>query len=596
MEQVTNKVGIDLELRPELKRAESELNTFITGIVNRIQTLDANLRKLGESGRLTTGVRRRAEEALYQTTEAAYGFGRTLDPATIAGLGGERAITTAVGANISRPLREAQSTLRRYQNDMDSAIAETDKAMQKHSRMIPSYLGTVINTVGQAVQMYANLYRAEKLAFDFSNPNAMASAMMQFEISRTQLLWGGGGRVAGSVLGGGLGLLVTGGNPAGMLAGSYLGSQILGEAGSAIGIFATATPEQQLKMYQQMYGRSMGAVQGVTPVEALIYSILGRSRRFSYAGIAGMIRGVTDLGFTPNQAAQMMNTYGGRPEDFAGYLYFTRATRGMTEGFQAIMNPRTQAEQAFMFGALRRANQGASLMDIQLMMRGGMADPRVRRAMLEQIEGIPRGMRDYFILAMTEGKGVSAETTRALMRAFETGGGGISLADKLLAGTAPALVAPGERAEARISKAQYDLGEAIKKTFREWNVMWEEQLNAFTATTESQKLLKKITDQGIEEFKRRFVEPTEDITERQYPIGSLQWEEQQEVRQRRKQYQWDVAMFTGADSVSTMEKKIKGGTIKAQTIITFQPDAINRLSASNRRPIKVLAPGQRGVR
>jgi hypothetical protein len=628
MEATTNKVGIDLELRPDLRKAEGEFNSFINQIVNKVKTLDANLQKLGEGGKLTGAIRKKAEEALYSTTEAAYGFTKGLDPATIAGLGGERAISTAIGANIAKPLKEAQGTLRKDRDDMDSAIVDTERAMSKHTRMIPAYLGTVINTVGQAVQMYANLYRAEKLAFDFSSPAGMATSLMQYDIQKTQTLWGGGGRTLGSVAGGIIGFGF--GGVAGSLAGSYLGSQILGEAGSAIGIFATADREQKMKMFQQGYSRSATAAQAITPIESMLYNIMSRSGgKLNYTGASSIIKGNADLGFAPAQSAQIFEAYsksGGRPEDFRSFLEFSRAERGSIEGYTAMMTPKSQAEQAFMFSALRTAKPKSSLLDIQLMMRGGINDADTRKAMLNAIAGVPKGLRDYYILAMTEGKGVGAGVTRDIMKEFDSGSGAFG-ADKILQ-KALKSTSGGETAESKIGVAQYELGETIKASIRQWNVVWETEMSSFLRTARVQDQLTSEIENALKEFKSKFFggegEKKDSGDPNNFPVGSTMWQEAMEIKQGRdkikevaKKYDWEHfgekeiaekpvvkedkagkdypigspewnAMMSEFESKSNQFKLKSGGSIKVDTRVQFIPEK-SGTSSSNKRPVKVAS-------
>lgn len=609
MEATTNKVGIDLELRPDLKKAEGEFNSFINQIVSKVKTLDTNLQKLGEGGRLTGSIRKKAEEALYSTTEAAYGFSKGLDPATIAGLGGERAISTAIGANLAKPLKEAQGTLRKYRDDMDSAIVDTERVMSKHTRMIPAYLGTVINTVGQAVQMYANLYRAEKLAFDFGSPSGMATALMQYDITRTQTLWGGGGRILGSVAGGIIGG-VAGGMP-GALAGSYLGSQILGEAGSAIGLFSTADKEQKLKMFQEGFGRTATAAKAINPIESLIYNIMARNTgKTNYGGMSNLIKSGVPLGYSPAQSAQMAEAYsraGGSMANFESYQEFARAERGTMGGMTALMTPKSQAEQAFMFSALRKSKPTASLMDIQLMMRGGINDPTTRKAMLDAVGGVPKGLRDYYILAMTEGKGVGAEETRALMKEFDTGGGGAFGAGKIL-DRALKNVAPGEIAEARTGVAQYDLGEKSKKWSRDLDVAFETQINAYLETAKIQNEFKDKLKDATDKFIEKFMGGDEKAKEEEYKKNGFAYTPARQLKESIKSSIKDLFFpnetpenygeglkeeksdtitppALGTLPPSFQNVKVPNGTLKVETKAVFVSD----LPSSKKRPVKVAS-------
>lgn len=505
-------VKVPLEITPQIDKAKAGVDNFLAHTRRRVEEIHGLINRMEEraagaqpAGRGTVRTARTIEQKLAEISQT--------------------------GA----PEREVQRLFDRYNRmknvytDLDQAMSKTDKALEgfeKRATRVPSYLGTVINSVGQAAAMFANLYRAQTLAFDLTSAGGMANAVEQYNITRTRELFGGGFRIAGAIGGGILGAML--GGVGGALGGSYLGGQIIGQIGEVLGIGATAQQEKGLKLFNQMYSRSQANVQGFWGVQNSLYTA-GRRSGIDPQTLAKMMTMFTSIGVGPSEAAQALNLYlgatGGRIAGFDDYVKFQRLTRadmasvmnlaateritgrqgswgafdviagrlgmnasrnnaqyvefmqqfpsimaragavvsnpndiwragtmmaqlpgllygagapelgagqlgGTPQGreqimnlFNSIMTPRNQAQNAFLFSAIRRANPRASMLEMQLRMREGIMGEGNLEAVLTQLAGLPKNLRDYYLLAMTEGTNVNVGQLRDMMKNFGGFGG-----------------------------------------------------------------------------------------------------------------------------------------------------------------------------
>jgi len=141
-------------------------------------------------------------------------------------------------------------------------------------RMLPAYIGTVLNMAGQVVNAYADMAVAEKTMFNIGSPQGMVLTTLQKEIFETKrkyqmlnLLGTGAGMLIGSTMAG----------PAGAWAGAYLGGQITEPITSAMGKYNTMDKEQMATFLSQIFpqmDQSRGAL------ESLQESQYGLSRFF----------------------------------------------------------------------------------------------------------------------------------------------------------------------------------------------------------------------------------------------------------------------------------------------------------------------------
>ena len=161
---------------------------------------------------------------------------------------------------------------------LDGIVGGFNDRVTRSGRMLPAYVGTVLNTVGQAGQMYANLYRAERTMFDLSSPEGMANAMMSLNIYKTQAYSRGIASTIGAVGGGIIGGFAGGPfAPATALAGTYLGSQIATPIGEMVATYLSADREAQQKLFNTFFPKSMANVQAFAPVQSAEYTLAART-------------------------------------------------------------------------------------------------------------------------------------------------------------------------------------------------------------------------------------------------------------------------------------------------------------------------------
>jgi hypothetical protein len=185
---------------------------------------------------------------------------------------------------------EMSISLENLRNKIDGVNTSSEKGRQS----LPAYIGTVVNTVGQGINMMAKMYAAEKTMFDIGSPQGAVTAETQLDIFKTQQMYSGWSRIAGSIGGGVIGAAT--GIPGGMLAGSYLGSQITGEIGDALGTYSTADKEAHLKMLMQMWGKNQEISGVYAPLQA------------------GNYAGARMTGLSPDEIEKISKKYVGSPE------------------------------------------------------------------------------------------------------------------------------------------------------------------------------------------------------------------------------------------------------------------------------------------
>ncbi len=159
----------------------------------------------------------------------------------------------------------------------------------KGGRMLPAYIGTVINSLGNLGVMGAGLYHAEKTMWDINSPQAMANQMIAKDIYETRTITKGLAGTIGSVGGGIVGAIAGGG--AGSLVGSYLGGQIMAPIGEMVATFLTASKEAQQKLFNTIFGKAQGNVACVQRGSiARIHACRQRRRRHELPGVRGEVR------------------------------------------------------------------------------------------------------------------------------------------------------------------------------------------------------------------------------------------------------------------------------------------------------------------
>ena len=107
--------------------------------------------------------------------------------------------------------------------------------------------------------------------------------------------------------------------------------------------------------------------------------------------------------------------------------------------------------------------------------------------MLSQIGKMPKEIRDYYIMAMTEGKGIGAGDTEAIMKAFDHGQGAFGANEILEKARRNTSGAEGYQAE--MSAAQTSAAEAIKEGTRKFIKEWDIWLSDLTATSKAQEVI-----------------------------------------------------------------------------------------------------------
>jgi hypothetical protein len=117
-------------------------------------------------------------------------------------------------------------------------------------RMLPSYIGTVLNMAGQVVNAYADIAVAEKTMFNIGSPQGMLLTTLQKQIFETQKKWQLLNLV-GTGIGSAIGLST--GIPGAMLAGGYLGGQLAEPLTSALGKYSTINTREKETLYSQFF-------------------------------------------------------------------------------------------------------------------------------------------------------------------------------------------------------------------------------------------------------------------------------------------------------------------------------------------------------
>ena len=259
-----------------------------------------------------------ARKLIYETSdaiEAARGIG---------GARGQRAISAT-----NRWAESESERVAGMQADSDMILGRAKELMGegggKGGRMLPAYIGTVINSLGNLGVMGAGLYHAEKTMWDINSPQAMANQMIAKDIYETRTITKGLAGTIGSVGGGIVGAIAGGG--AGSLVGSYLGGQIMAPIGEMVATFLTASKEAQQKLFNTIFGKAQGNVGVFNAVQSLEYTLAAR-------GGGGMnFRGFgAKYGLSPTEARQLGTQYmeasgGGDEGTFRDLIEYGRSHR-----------------------------------------------------------------------------------------------------------------------------------------------------------------------------------------------------------------------------------------------------------------------------
>lgn len=452
---------------------------------------------------------------------------------------------------ITNRLMEGKIAYAQLQDDLKGFSGKVGDGVKRLHRVLPAYIGTVINTLGQAGTMFANVYAAERTMFDMSSPQAQANAMMSLDILKTREYWRGGARtlgsVAGGIAGGMIGSIVAPGigTSAGAFAGSYLGAQVLGPIGDIMATVKTAGSEAQQKIFNTFFERSFSNVQRYGGVQRGAYDIAGRiggapgSIETDAMGLAGK------YAMTPEQSMSSMmaftNATGSRSGLDRALMYATlrkipmetmmgyyssaagmlgsgdvarggmslatlpEAMFGRNLSLQhresaiglgsALVTPKNEAEQAMLYQALRRAHPGDSFAQTQIRMRKGILGEGNLSAMMGMMPG---NMMPSYILAMTEGKGVNAGLTEELMDRTSTAAGRNSLLRDLanprsrISKSLNESISPAARFESEEGISSVTSGSKMQRFYASLATEHKKWLDQISSTSEMQNQISTI--------------------------------------------------------------------------------------------------------
>lgn len=308
---------------------------MLSSALQSYEGMDAGARRnySGQIKSLMRAVGAEPEEAarklIYETSDAIE---------SARGIGGERG-RRAISATGAWAEKESDRVAA-MQADSDVILGRAKDLMgegKRGGRMLPAYVGTVINSLGQLGVMGSGLYHAEKTMWDMSSPQAMANAMIAKDIYETRTITKGVAGTIGSIGGGIVGAMAGGG--AGSLVGSYLGGQIMAPIGEMVATFLTASKEAQQKLFNTIFGKAQGNTQVFNAVQSLEYNLAARGG--SGIGFGGY---GSRYGLSPTEARQLGVQYseasgGGGAEAFEDLIRFGRSNRldmGMVMGLSRL--------------------------------------------------------------------------------------------------------------------------------------------------------------------------------------------------------------------------------------------------------------------
>ena len=174
--------------------------------------------------------------------------------------------------------------------------------------------------------------------------------------------------------------------------------------------------------------------------------------------------------------------------------------------FRSMTTPKNRAHEAFMMTALMQGGgKGQSMFDLQLRMREGLT-PGNARDVFALLQKVPKNLRGYYALAMTEGSGASSDLIRSMVE------GNTAIFDRLSSselgkpgdvtggGGGPT---PGEQQEAALQASRIQLGETVAEKYREIVREFEQYVNSIAEGRLAQDAVTKMikdVQAGLEAF------------------------------------------------------------------------------------------------